>query len=288
MPPRHQGADRRLTPVSIIMPCYNAQAHITRAVRSVLAQTHTNWELVVVSNDRQDYQKILHDAGIRDTRIKYSSTDEIGTGPSRPRNVGFAHASYDVVALLDSDDAFMPQKLELCAPALKDFGIVSCAFEIRGPNDKALRNIGDSHNGILNAADYKSVNITGDTMLVFDRSRIDVRYDENMDVLEDLDLIMRCFEQTEHVFHIATPPHAYYKTANSISNSGDTYERYKTVKQSLLKRVKNGAYKFKDGSNAAWIKFLETSLRAEDAYAQKVKGNPRILFEDVFEEMLKV
>jgi glycosyltransferase involved in cell wall biosynthesis len=102
--------------VSVVVPAYRAQATIVRAVTSVLAQTHTDWEAVVVSDDGFDYVELLTQGGIGDLRIRGISTGHVGSGCHNARNAGLAVARGDVIAALDADDSFRPRRLEALLP----------------------------------------------------------------------------------------------------------------------------------------------------------------------------
>lgn len=101
------------TYVSVVMPAYNATKYIERTIRSLQEQSYTNWELIVVddwSNDgtRELVTRIARD----DERIKLISLDKNFGGPAGPRNVGVENACFDLIAFLDADDIWHPQKLE--------------------------------------------------------------------------------------------------------------------------------------------------------------------------------
>ena len=97
--------------VSIIMPAYNAEKYIADSIRSVLAQTYQNWELIVVddgSNDRT--AAIVHEFVGRDRRIKYLFQENGRLG--KARNTGIRNSMGSLVAFLDSDDLWLPAKLD--------------------------------------------------------------------------------------------------------------------------------------------------------------------------------
>lgn len=96
--------------VSIIMPSYNTAQFIKRSIESVIAQTHQNWELIIVddcSSDNTD--EVVSE--IRDERIIYLKNDK-NYGAAYSRNKALREASGKWVAFLDSDDLWMPDKLE--------------------------------------------------------------------------------------------------------------------------------------------------------------------------------
>ena len=102
--------------VSVVMPAFAAEATIGRAVASLLAQTHGDWEAVIVADDGQDYAAILAGAGITDSRLRFVSTGKVRSGCHNARNVGLAAAAGEIIATLDSDDLYEPQRLALLAP----------------------------------------------------------------------------------------------------------------------------------------------------------------------------
>jgi glycosyltransferase involved in cell wall biosynthesis len=97
--------------VSIIIPSYRAQATLARAVRSALAQTWGDLEVVVVSDDGFDYRALLLQDNIDDARLRFTSTGRIGSGCHNARNVGLLEARGEFIAALDADDIHLPTRL---------------------------------------------------------------------------------------------------------------------------------------------------------------------------------
>ncbi|MCY4643810.1 MAG: glycosyltransferase family 2 protein [Bacteriovoracales bacterium] len=107
-------APKNMSQVSIIIPCYNCEKFIGQTIESVLAQTYTNWELILVDDKSDDKTlDILNKFKAKGPeRIKVLPLEENSKGPARPRNIGLKRAASPYVAFLDSDDAWHPQKLE--------------------------------------------------------------------------------------------------------------------------------------------------------------------------------
>lgn len=98
--------------VSVVIPVFNAATFIRRAVSSVLAQTFTDFEIIIVDDcSRDNTVEIVEALAREDGRIKLFVQDVNG-GPSAARNRGFKEARGEWIALLDADDAFMPNRLE--------------------------------------------------------------------------------------------------------------------------------------------------------------------------------
>jgi len=99
--------------VSVVMPAYNATNYIERTIRSLQEQSHTHWELIVVDDCSSDGTgDLVARIAQHDQRIKLISLEKNFGGPAGPRNVGVEHARFDLIAFLDSDDIWHPQKLE--------------------------------------------------------------------------------------------------------------------------------------------------------------------------------
>ena len=114
--------------VSVIIPTYNREAVIGRARESVLKQTYPHYELLIIDDGSTDQTKRVVER-IADERIRYILLEKNG-GVAHARNVGIAEAQYDYIAFLDSDDEWMPEKLELQMKKMldpsTDFGAVYC------------------------------------------------------------------------------------------------------------------------------------------------------------------
>lgn len=97
--------------VSIIMPAYNAESYIKDSIDSVLSQTHTNFELIVVDDCSKDKTvQVLR--SLNDPRIKIVELKEnVGTGDAR--NCGLQVSQGQYISFIDADDVWLPQKLEL-------------------------------------------------------------------------------------------------------------------------------------------------------------------------------
>ena len=96
--------------VSIVMPSYNTAPYIEETIQSVLNQTYTNWELIIVDDCSNDNTDEVLDA-IKDNRIRYFKNGK-NSGAAVSRNKALREAKGQWIAYLDSDDLWMPEKLE--------------------------------------------------------------------------------------------------------------------------------------------------------------------------------
>jgi GT2 family glycosyltransferase len=95
--------------VSVIMPCFNAMAHLPASIGSVLAQTFVDWELIVVDDGSSDGTQHWLQAQT-DPRLRIIS--QVNQGVSKARNTGLAQATGRYVAFLDADDTWKADCLE--------------------------------------------------------------------------------------------------------------------------------------------------------------------------------
>lgn len=103
-------------PISIIVPVYNASKHIPHIVSSIICQTYTNWELILVDDGSKDNSyDVCCEYALKDSRIKVLHQEN--QGPSAARNNGLRHTNGDWVTFIDADDnvldCFLQSMIEL-------------------------------------------------------------------------------------------------------------------------------------------------------------------------------
>lgn len=107
--------------VSIIMPSYNTARFIKETVESVLLQSYTNWELLIVDDCSTDDTDDVVAQLLGDSRIKYIKNSE-NSGAAESRNRALREAKGKWIAFLDSDDLWEPFKLEKQIAFMKNNG----------------------------------------------------------------------------------------------------------------------------------------------------------------------
>ena len=96
--------------VSIIIPTYNRAKDLKRALQSVFDQTFTDWEIVVVDNHSMDDTDSLIKS-FNEPKIRLFKIHNEGV-IAASRNLGLRHSLGEYIAFLDSDDWWLPKKLE--------------------------------------------------------------------------------------------------------------------------------------------------------------------------------
>lgn len=102
-----------LTPaISVILPVYNGEAYIREAIESILKQTFSNFELIIINDGSSDNSgKILHDLAASDSRIVL--IERQNTGLVTTLNEGIEKARGEFIARMDADDVAMPERFAL-------------------------------------------------------------------------------------------------------------------------------------------------------------------------------
>ena len=117
----HTNSDVDYGLVSIIMPNYNSEKYINETIKSVLAQTYQNWELLFVDDCSSDASLELANS-FQDKRIQIFSMERNG-GAALARNRAIEEARGKWIAFLDSDDLWVPEKLEKQISYMQDNNI---------------------------------------------------------------------------------------------------------------------------------------------------------------------
>lgn len=186
--------------VSIILPTYNRAHCIKKAVESVLRQTYSQWELLVVDDgSTDDTEAIVAAYAASDHRVRYYRQLS-NKGVSAARNEGIRQTRYDYIAFQDSDDVWHADKLEKQMRVFSenpDVGLVYCAIQgtrqdgtpVRIPDDAMERQI-------LSGNLYKLLlqgNVIDAPSVVMQRKCLEQcgGFDETLSCLEDWELFLR-------------------------------------------------------------------------------------------------
>lgn len=181
--------------VAVVLPYYNRQDSLSKAAQSVLNQTHEDLTLILVNDGSTDESREVA-REVRDPRVQHVDADR-NMGPTAARNLGLKATKSRLVAFMDSDDEWLPMKLERQLDALQQWhdkglnvSIVGCGW----------RNVGSAKQkefdpGPFNFQDMLSgIAGTGTPMLLIDRgvASPDVKFDVRFPALVERDYILSC------------------------------------------------------------------------------------------------
>lgn len=126
--------------ISVIIPAYNASKNITETIESVLAQTFTDFEVIVADDGSLDNTvDVVLSLTERDDRVKIYRTEK-NQGVSKARNFAISNATGEWIAFLDSDDLWTKDKLEkqISLAEKSNADIVYCSYGIVDENGHPL------------------------------------------------------------------------------------------------------------------------------------------------------
>ena len=197
--------------VSIIVPVYNAEKFITETIASVQKQTYQNWEhLIVIDNNSKDRtESLVRAIEKQDSRVKcIRAADAFGSAGNR--NVGIREAKGELLAFLDADDLWAPEKLckqiEFMQKHHSDFSVT--AFQRVSEDGKSLGKILEVP-GTFNKRDILFDNFIGClTVLLRKKAFHDLKF---VDLgWEDMSLWLECLSQIKEG-HGLNEVLAYYR-----------------------------------------------------------------------------
>jgi len=190
--------------VSVIIPNYNYARYVGDAIRSVLAQTYTNFEIIVVNNgSTDDSLDILRGFGDHIVLV-----DQANLGQSGARNSGLAKSTGELFAFLDADDVWEPTKLEKQISLIRDDTqlIYSGLTKFENESEKILSVNYPSFRGkcILDFVQNPGVGIVlgGESTVLFTRELFSQvgEFDTRLSISAGWDFFRRCSLYTKFDF----------------------------------------------------------------------------------------
>ena len=201
--------------VSIIMPVYKARETIEQAVQSVIAQDYQNWELIIV-NDRCPEDSCSQVENLVVTNSQIIQINNItNQGVAISRNKGIAKAKGKVIAFLDADDYWHPDKLSLQIEKIDDGYDVVCSSYVRVKLNNT--DIEVSHKEKFDYSDMLKSNHIGNLTGIYRCEHIGKVYQKNIGH-EDYVMWLEVVKLAKKGYSIQTPL-AYYRVSSSSLSS---------------------------------------------------------------------
>lgn len=206
--------------VSIITPTYNCAKFIARTLDSVIAQTYQNWEMIIVDDRSSDNtREIVEEYMARDSRIKYHLLSE-NSGAAVARTEAMKMASGSYMAFLDSDDLWMPEKLERQIKWMNDNGYAfSCtAYEQIDEDDNPLKRIIKT----VKKTNYNRLLLdcpVGNSTVVYDVEKMGKFEVPNIRKRNDDALWLQMLKKEKYIFGMPDVLMKYRIRKNSISSN---------------------------------------------------------------------
>lgn len=213
--------------IAVIIPAYNAETTIQQTIASVLAQTFTGWQIILI-NDGSTDQTVSAVEAINDDRINIFSFENAGHAAARNRGLELANSKF--LAFLDADDLWTPDKLESQRKALFEYPQAGLAYswtiflDEQGYiqyRQKPVMFDGDVHQELL----IQNFLMCGSTPLIRREAAQEVgKFDTALFPVEDWDYWLRV--AARYPFTIVPRHQTYYcKSGGSTSSNLERYEQ---------------------------------------------------------------
>ena len=246
--------------ISVITPAFNAEATIERAVSSVLRQTLSHWEMLIISDDGRDYRALLEARGIRDPRLRFFHSQCRASRPNATRNIGLKHATGDIIAPLDADDFYYPERFARLLPMVNIYGLAADNVDVCDEIDdrclyRPLKR--QSGYGMLSVNDF--VALSTPMLLMIKRALIACPWNPDVRLGEDTLFNLRAMEAAGAILPVCYEPlHSYRIHDQSICHKPDAGDRAEAAYSFCLAEMSRHGMGFKTrGMRAAITAMLD-------------------------------
>lgn len=220
-----------MTPVvSIIIPAFNAEKFIAETIQSVLAQTYSSWELIIVDDGSTDNTANIIKTFFQNDRIRYCYQPNAGVSAARNKGIELSKGEY--LAFLDADDLWHNQNIELKISTLKKNSSIGWVF---GDMDYI-----DANNKFICSAEPGNDLNVNETMLIWDGNMVPgicsniiirrtclesgLRFDPSFSTAADIDFLLLLAKNNSGK-RVEGVPLLYRKTTNSMSRNVASLEK---------------------------------------------------------------
>jgi teichuronic acid biosynthesis glycosyltransferase TuaG len=205
--------------VSIITPSYKSEKFISETIESVLAQTYSNWEMIIVDDLSPDNSNVIIEEYIKkDSRIKLIKLEN-NSGPAIARNRAIEEGYGRYIAFLDADDLWSSEKLEKQIAFMneKKCNLSYTSYATMNESGELLTNVIKA----IGKLDYKELlksNKIGCLSVIYDTKIIGKVYMPLMKKRQDYALWLRILKKIDYAYGMDEVLGAYRVVPNSVSS----------------------------------------------------------------------
>lgn len=232
--------------ISVIIPCYNVERYVERAVRSVLVQTHPDIELIVVDDGSTDGTRERLRALKEELGDRITVLEQENRGACAARNTGLAKATGDFVQFLDADDVLLPSKLAHQASVAERSGrpaLVIGSSRIIDPVGNTVRTVVQQPGDRDPWMDLMSHGLNITSTNLWKRVAVEQAggWREGLGSSQEYDLMFRMLQQGARVVHdpeVLTEIHQ--RPGGSISQTGldRNWERFVDLRVRIVEHLR--------------------------------------------------
>ena len=204
--------------VSIITPSYNSSKYIEETIWSVVSQTYKNWEMIIVDDMSPDNANIIIDNFLKnDSRIQLIKLEK-NVGVAEARNIAIEQAKGRYIAFLDSDDIWLPQKLEKQINFMQEHDLSLTYSSYYTINENSTRLNTRKVKELISYRDMLKSNHIGNLTGIYDCDKLGKVYMDSRGH-EDYILWLKVFKEIKQTRGIVEPLAEYRILANSLSSN---------------------------------------------------------------------
>lgn len=289
--------------ISVIVPVYNVQDYLSECVQSILNQTFSDFELLLIDDGSTDHSGEIADQ-LEDLDPRIQVYHKINGGLSDARNYGLERAQGEYLAFIDSDDYVAANYLETLINLIVEYSADASCLRIKETTKRNLAKADNTngHSGqcsgieaIENSLLRREFGISAGGKLFSGKNFSDIRFPVG-ELYEDFLTIPFIFERCKTVAYSDAELYFYYQRPGSITNSQitDKHMRYFDNAIALIKHLDRYGERLHDASVARVVgesinRFAEILLFCQDyderieevrdkmdSYWKEVPGNPLI------------
>lgn len=221
--------------ITVIIPIYNSSKYLNKCIRSVLEQTYSDFELLLINDGSTDNScEICNDWVEKDHRVKYFYKNN--SGASSARNYGLNMAQGEWIIFIDSDDFVLPEYLADLYKVVKDNPCIDLCISglLIYRNGEKSQSI-CFQNSIYSSKDYSQLFAklkihkfgysVGKLYKMSIIAEHNIRFDDNICIAEDSIFMMNYILKCSQIAFIDKCNYIYRVHANSLSTSVSIYER---------------------------------------------------------------
>ena len=267
--------------VSIIIPACDAEATLPRTLQSLIQQTESAWEAIIVSDDMRDYAAFLASKGVSDPRLRFASTGLNRSGCHNARNVGFDLVTGDYVTQLDADDTVTSARLVELIPLAARYG--AAADNLKMIDEDTEEFIGTALGDIiemkfLTLQDFMSLNAPLVPLIRRDHCLPRV---PGVEFSEDVIANIQLIDRIGLVPVTPSSSYIYRIRQGSIANSASSNEKFERGYSDYIDRLELGdGFGLKPEHRVIACEGLIAKRALNRAYDKAVKDHPSLTFSE--------
>lgn len=267
------GAMEKAPLVSVIMNCYNGERYLREAIDSVFAQTYDNWEIIFFDNASSDgSEAIARSYGNKLRYFRNGQTIPLGAA----RNAAIAHARGELIAFLDTDDRWLPEKLEWQVSAFQNspqtdfvysnYYMLDAASGRATPGLSRMQPEGDVFGAFLR---HYPVNLQTVMVRSSALQGLDVLFDPALEMAEEYDLFMRLLYSSKAGY--LQQPTAFYRVHGNMLSIRHI-DKYPPEMDYILGKLRRLSPDF-DRRYSGGVRYMEAKIGYWYAAAHMHKGD---------------